>query len=126
MKVTHKVQLTKSEFIEAIYDSFSEQYIIAAIYNQYPKLPENFEFEIVDNLQEKVVKESTKESTLDNDGWIDVPEDWGKWYCPTINKSIKIEVIYRDGVADTGRVEDWTACWVQDGSGADIVKYRVK
>lgn len=122
MKATTKVQLTNSELIKAVLASFSKQVLVSAIRKQYPELPESFEFEVVEDVKEELVKEHK----LDNEGWIDVPEDWNEPRCPTFIGDCSIEVIYRWGGREEGYPADWRYGWVQEDLGADIVRYRAK
>lgn len=82
----------------------------------------DFEVEIVGD---SVVESETVEQ--DNEGWIFVPENWNKPFCPTkFEEHCLLDVEFKQGYqcCNVLALEYWNA-WMQEGSSWDIVKYRV-
>lgn len=87
---------------------------IVAVRNQYG-LPESVEIEI------------NKDCSIEQDdfAWQNVPSNWKYNRAPEIADCYTlIDVMKRDGSILTGPPSDWWECWCQDGSYADIVKFR--
>lgn len=68
---------------------------------------------------------SSAETVTEEDGWINVPEDWDKPACPfNIPSKGKVLFKFRCGEIDETNLEyDYT--WVQDGKDYNIVAYKL-
>lgn len=92
----------------------SKEEAIVAVRNQYG-LPESVEIEI------------NKDCSIEQDdfAWQNVPSNWKYHRAPEIADCYTlIDVMKRDGSILTGSPSDWWGCWSQNGSYADIVKFR--
>lgn len=75
----------------------------------------------------EVIIQQTTEPTVEDGGWIDVPDDHRDRKAPEDAQQYDcIEVMYGDGtLGGTGAPDDWNLSWAHDGdSQSTIVKFR--